>query len=35
LENYCGIFKVQSTFGEGYLTFSRIVKNSHRLLYIQ
>ena len=26
-ENYCGIVKVQSTFGEGLLTFSRIVKN--------
>jgi len=35
LEDYCGIFKVQSTFGEGLLTFSRIVKNSHGLLYIQ
>jgi len=35
LENYCCIFKVQSTFGEGPLTFSRVVKNPHRLLYIQ
>ena len=27
LENYCCIFKVQSTFGEGLLTFSWVVKN--------
>jgi len=35
LENYCSIFKVQSTFDKGLVTFPWIVKNSHVLLYIQ
>ena len=35
LENYCSIFKVQSTFNKGLVTLSWIVKNSRGLLYIQ
>jgi hypothetical protein len=35
LENYCSIFKIKSTFDKGLITFSWIVKNLHKLLYIQ
>jgi hypothetical protein len=35
LENYCSIFKVQSTFDKGLVTLPWIVKNLHSLLYIQ
>jgi hypothetical protein len=35
LENYRRIFKIKSTFDEGLVTFPWIVKNPHRLLYIQ